>query len=438
MCGLCGVLGMMFSVVLLVRFSGRLVRCWRLAPIAIAVFAVFAVVFTTSLSCLLDQLCSATVSGSWSRPYWELRCGSYGVHDWCCELHSVCGFAMYVLGFGVVAIVRSFVCRDIVVTLVMSIVVCRPSSVLAKWLVQRPLLVNLPKQRTLSLDLPFHLAVNQQLVLSIAHRSPRSVSLLVIACLLSDSQLAGDSQVSHVDDKPVEPLEKPPATDSQQADFKLVPENVAPLAGSDGASQVADHEGVANSSWERALQVGASVNDGSKVVGTDSQLVDADVTPPSDRPPSDFEPDFGDGKPEALSPGTASCIIEEVPPDSGGASGSAVAKPLVGGGESTKVPPPPADPEEDDDEEEDDNLESSYKFDQVGRIHLGMALQFALDQIHVRGKLGDLMDDVAVCIGRVHVKMIVLRADMLKFLNARTTSLWRQIWHLWRKEATLR
>eukprot|EP00971_Amphidinium_carterae_P097610 1931614-Amphidinium_carterae.1 len=54
----------------------------------------------------------------------------------------------------------------------------------------------------------------------------------------------------------------------------------------------------------------------------------------------------------------------------------------------------------------------------------------ALDHIHVQGKRGDLMDDVAVGIGRVHVANINLRAELLKYVSARSTSLWKQLWLL--------
>eukprot|EP00971_Amphidinium_carterae_P073582 1455048-Amphidinium_carterae.1 len=40
------------------------------------------------------------------------------------------------------------------------------------------------------------------------------------------------------------------------------------------------------------------------------------------------------------------------------------------------------------------------------------------------------MDDVAIGIGRVHVANINLRAELLKYVNARSTSLWKQLWLL--------
>eukprot|EP00971_Amphidinium_carterae_P283811 5634853-Amphidinium_carterae.1 len=54
----------------------------------------------------------------------------------------------------------------------------------------------------------------------------------------------------------------------------------------------------------------------------------------------------------------------------------------------------------------------------------------ALDHIHVQGKRGDLMDDAAIGLGRVHVANINLRTELLKYVNARSISLWKQLWLL--------
>eukprot|EP00971_Amphidinium_carterae_P246958 4904669-Amphidinium_carterae.6 len=125
---------------------------------------------------------------------------------------------------------------------------------------------------------------------------------------------------------------------------------------------------------------------------------------------AEFEPDFGDGEPEALPQHEIQQIIDQdVPPHFGGAQGSTAAL------AKADVPPPPINLEDEGDEEEDKenaDAEQHSKYDQLGRIHLGMAP----DHIHVKGR--DLMDDVAVGIGRVHVSIINLRAELLKYANA--------------------